>query len=85
MEFILSEHAKCVLKERDIREEWVWQTIRNSDRKERRSDNNIHYFKGIPEHGNRILHVVVNPDTIPPKVVTLFFDRKEGMRNEVKS
>ena len=36
----------------------------------------LHLFRFIPEHGSRILHVVVNPSANPPKVVTLFFDRR---------
>lgn len=65
-----------MLRERNISEEWVWQTIDNSDWKKVGEDNNIHYFKSIPEHEGRILHVVVNPNVAPQKVITVFFDRK---------
>jgi len=40
------------------------------------SINNIHYFKSISEYEERILHVVVNPNVSPRKVVTVFFDRR---------
>jgi hypothetical protein len=30
----------------------------------------------VPEHGNRVLRVVVNVQVTPERVVTLFFDRK---------
>ena len=47
-----------------------------SEHEEIRTDNNVHYFKGIPENGSRTLHVVVNPHVLPKKIVTVFFDRK---------
>lgn len=75
MEIILSGHTKDMLKERNIPEEWVWRTINEHDWENIGEDNNVHYFKGIPEHGGRILHVVVNPHVSPKKVVTVFFDR----------
>ena len=76
MDFKLSEHTQDMLKERNILEEWVWRTINNPDREDTGVDNNIHYYKDIPEHGGRILHVVVNPHVLPKKVVTVFFDRR---------
>jgi len=72
MDFKLSIHTQDMLKEREIPEEWVWRTIDKPDWE----DNNTHYFKGIPEHEGRILHVVVNPHVSPKKVVTIFFDRR---------
>lgn len=76
MDFKLSKHSRDMLKERNILEEWVWQTLNNPERKGTGTDNNIHYFKSIPEHGERVLHVVVNPLVPPKKIVTVFFDRK---------
>jgi hypothetical protein len=76
MDFILSVHVQDMLKEREIPEEWVWRTINNPDLENKGDDNNIHYFKSIPENGGRILHIVVNPHVSPKKVVTVFFDRK---------
>lgn len=64
-----------MLQERNIPEEWVWQTINDHEWQSMGDDNNTHYFKSIPEHGGRILHVVVNPGVTPKKVVTVFFDR----------
>lgn len=76
MDFKLSAHTQDMLKEREIPEEWVRRTIDKSDWKNIGEDNNIHYFKSIPEHGERILHVVVNPNASPQRVVTVFFDRR---------
>ncbi len=72
----LSAHTQDMLKERKIPEEWVWLTLDKPDWETREEDKNIHYFKSIPEYGERILHVVVNPQVSPRKVVTVFFDRK---------
>lgn len=74
MDFKLSAHTKDMLKEREISEEWVWLTIDKFDWKNIGEDNNIHYFKSITEHEERILHVVVNPHVSPQRVVTVFFD-----------
>jgi hypothetical protein len=78
MGFKLSLHTKDMLKERNIPEEWVYRTLNNPDRKNVGADNNFHYFKSIPEHEGRILHVVVNQHVSPQKVVTVFFDRRAG-------
>jgi predicted esterase YcpF (UPF0227 family) len=76
MDFKLSGHTQDMLKERSILEEWVWRTIDKPDWENMGEDNNTHYFKGIQEHEGRILHVVVNPNVSPKKVVTVFFDRR---------
>jgi len=76
MEFKLSKHTLDMLKERNVLEEWVWRALDNPDWDNIGVDNNVHYFKNIVEHENRILHVVVNPHVSPKKVVTVFFDRK---------
>ena len=72
----LSKHALDMLKERKIHEEWIWMALENQDWKETKVDGNIHYFKSIPEHDNRLLHVIVNQNVLPNRVVTVFFDRK---------
>lgn len=76
MDFKLSKHTQDMLKERDISDEWVWQTINNPDWENVGADKNVHYFKSIAEREARVLHVVVNPHVSPKKVVTVFFDRK---------
>ncbi len=71
-----SAHAKGMLTERKISEEWVWRTVNSPDSRETGADNNTHYTKAIPEHGGRILRVVVNPQVVPNRIVTVFFDRR---------
>ncbi len=72
----LSTHAKDMLIERQIPEEWVWRTIKSPDRKEIGADKNLHYFKAIEENENRVLRVIVNPRIEPERIVTVFFDRR---------
>jgi len=57
----ISQHARDMLQERGIPEEWMWWTIEEPDRTEVGADDNTHYIKAIPEHGERFLRVVVNP------------------------
>ena len=79
-EMELSAHAQDMLKERNIREEWVWRTINTPRRKRRGADGNMHYTKAIKEASGRVLHIVVNSDVHPTRIVTVFFDRRLGKR-----
>ncbi len=71
-----SQHARDMLEEREIPEEWMWRTIDEPDQTEIGADGNTHYVKAIPEYGGRFLRVVVNPHVQPERIVTLFFDRR---------
>jgi hypothetical protein len=74
--FEFSSHARDMLHERNIPEEWVWRAIRSPDRTEEEPDNTLHYIKAIPEFGGRFLRVVVNPQKTPKCIATFFFDRR---------
>jgi hypothetical protein len=76
LEIELSEHAKDMLRERNISEEWMWRAVDSPDRSTVGVDDNMHYIKAIPEHGDRLLRVIVNHRVTPQIVVTLFFDRR---------
>ena len=78
MKVEVTKHATDMMIERNISEEWVQQSINLPDLKNIGDDDNIHYYKSIPEYGGRMLHVIVNPHLSPEKVVTLFFDRRIG-------
>jgi len=71
-----SKHAQDLIKERNINEQWVFQTINFPDYFEQGIDHNDHYIKAIAEFGGRFLHVVVNPHVSPKRIVTVFFDRR---------
>jgi len=76
-EYLFTAHARDMLREREILEQWVLQTINNPDNKKPGKDGNIHYFRLLPERENRILHVVVNETAEPNRIITLFLDRRE--------
>ncbi len=71
-----SSHAKDMMIERNIHEEWVWRVINTPAKKRMGQDGNLHYTKAIKEKAGRVLRVVVNPNVQPNRVVTLFFDRR---------
>ncbi|NUM77507.1 DUF4258 domain-containing protein [candidate division KSB1 bacterium] len=75
-----SKHAKHMLLRRRIPEEWVWRAINTPDKKNRGDDDNMHYTKTIREKSGQVLHVVINPNVQPNRIVTLFFDRREGKK-----
>jgi hypothetical protein len=75
-DFEFSTHAKDMLRERRISEEWVWRTIETPSSKKMGKDGNMHYTKPIRERDGRVLRVVINPYVDPQRIVTLFFDRR---------
>jgi len=74
--FRLSVHALDVAEERKIPLEWISRTVESADSVELQPDGTSHYLKSIVEHGGRVLRVVVSTGTVPPVVVTVFFDRR---------
>jgi len=75
-EFELTSHARDMLIERRIAEEWIWRVLNHPDKKRMGEDGNMHYTKTIKERDGLILHVVVNPNFQPNRIVTFFFDRR---------
>lgn len=78
-EYELSAHARTVLAERSIPEEWLARVLQQPDRREQdREDPEVtHALGSIPEHGGRVLQVVYNASAKPVRVVTVFFDRTQ--------
>lgn len=74
--FGYSRHARAMLRERNIPEEWVERTLADFERQEQAEDGTMHYVRPIREHGGRRLRVVINPSVTPRRVVTVFFDRR---------
>ena len=77
-EIVFTVHAKTMLEERDIPEEWVWLTIDSPDRSQVGDEGNMHYIKDIEERDGRFLRVVVNESDEPNRIITVFFDRRLG-------
>jgi len=74
-EYKFSNHALKVLKIRkEIKEEWIWQTIEYPFMEVRISDSEIHLFRKIDEFGGKVLKVIINPEK--KMIITAFFDRR---------
>ena len=72
-----TRHAVDAMAERMIPEEWVQRVVakpalRISDPVDPEVER---FFRGIPEHNNRVLRVAVNTHVAPWRVVSVFFDR----------
>ena len=76
--YILTEHARERMLQRNIQEEWIERTICTPDLLELDSEDSVkrHAFKVIPENGNRVLRVIYNESTTPRSVISAYFDRK---------
>ena len=77
MDYILTQHAQELLSRRDIPIAWIERTLESPSKVEpdKIDDALEHRMAGIPEHGHRVLRVIVNKTTNPVKVVTFYFDR----------
>jgi hypothetical protein len=75
-EYEYSIHAIDMIHERELQEDWIYETITDPDYTEFINSDEIHYIKQIKEFGNRFLRVVVNPYSKPKRIITLFFDRR---------
>ena len=71
-----TKHFRDMLVERNIKLEWVEQSLSSPDKVMSEPDGTTHYLRRIPEHHNHWLRVVVNTIVKPNKAVTVFFDRR---------
>ena len=71
-----TNHAKTMMHERLIQEDWVYNTVNDPDMTEEKRNDEKHYLKQIPPNGGKFLRVIVNPSVSPPRVITAFFDRR---------
>jgi len=78
-DYELSAHARIVLAERSIREEWLARVLLNPERVEQDRDDPelTHALGRIQEHGGRVLRVVYNGSAKPVRLITVFFDRTQ--------
>lgn len=78
MNYVLTEHARDALERRHIALAWVERTCDAPDATEADPvDSDLeHRLSRIPEWGDRVLRVIVNGKTTPPRIVTAFFDRR---------
>ncbi len=65
--FAFTAHARDMLTERKIPEDWGWRALNQPDEKQLGKDGNMHYTKSIIENNGHVLHVIVNPNSDKPK------------------
>jgi len=77
MNYSLSTHAEDAIREREIRPEWVAETMAQPVAVKPDPDDPelLHALRPIADFGYRVLHVIFNQTKTPPHVVTAFFDR----------
>jgi len=73
MKYELTQHAKEVMRSRDIKVEWVSLTVDSPSAYIVITDMEVHFFKPIEEALDKCLKVVVNPISL--KIITAYFDR----------
>jgi hypothetical protein len=78
MAYDLTEHARDALETRKIELAWVERAFDTPEATEPDPmDPDLeHRLSRIPEWGDRVLRVIVNGKTTPPRIVTAFFDRR---------
>jgi len=67
-----TRHFKAMLKERSISMSLIKRTLAEPEKVEDHSDGTKHFFRQIPEHGNRWLRIIVNIAVVPKKRLQLF-------------
>jgi hypothetical protein len=77
MNYQLTQHARTVMAERNIPVEWMERALMRPVLTEpSATDPTLESrFVRIPEHGGRVLRVVVNKQDVPERVVSVYFDR----------
>jgi uncharacterized DUF497 family protein len=78
MNFFLTQHAQEMLAKRGIEAAWLERAVVAPalvlpDPVDATLEQR---FVKIPEHGDRVLKVVVNKITSPERVVSVYFDRR---------
>ncbi len=78
--YTFSQHLETRMEERNLKREWIEDTLENPDSKEEIEPDETHFFKRILEAASRCLKVVFNPLT--SIVITAHFDRKRTKNND---
>lgn len=80
MDYQLTQHATDALAKRQIPLAWVEQVLSTPDWTEPDAiDGELEHRLGrISDFQGRVLRVIVNPQVIPLRVVTVYFDRRSS-------
>jgi len=81
MAYEFTEHAREALEKRGILPAWVTRVAEAPEAIDPDpADPDLeHRLARISEWGNRVLRVIVNGTTRPPRIVTAFFDRRRTL------
>jgi hypothetical protein len=76
MKYVLTDHAKKRIIKRQIRTEWVEETLTYPARIEMDQDDPdlVHALRPIAERNFRVLRVIYNETVGPVAIVTAYFD-----------
>jgi hypothetical protein len=76
--YILTNHARTKILERNISQEWVERALSSPELLELDSEDptKTHAFKTIPEYGGRVLRVIYNGINTPWIIISVYFDRR---------
>jgi len=78
MNYHLTEHARDALEKRRIPPEWMERALDAPEwtQKDPIDEGLEHRLVRIPEFGDRVLRVIANIKAAPPRIVTVYFDRR---------
>jgi len=73
-----TQHARDVFEKRKIPRAWIERTVIDPDKTlpDDIDTELLHYLKVIQEYENRVLRVIINKSSEPPRLITFYFDRK---------
>ena len=73
----MTQHARDVLQERKIPTEWLERVLTKPALVQPGTNDPTTESRlaKIPEHGDRVLRVVVNRTVVPERIVSVYFDR----------
>ncbi len=82
MEYRLTQHATDALTKRQISREWLERILNSPEWTEKDAmDPDLEHRLGrITDFEGRVLRVILNVQVTPPKVVTVYFDRRKTVR-----
>ena len=83
---VLSRHARHVVGERKLAQEWIAETIHSPafTEPDPTQPGAIRAFRRIAAFGNRVLRVVYYDAGTEYRVITVFFDRQASRRRQVR-
>jgi Domain of unknown function (DUF4258) len=81
-DYELTAHARTVIAERSIKEEWIkWVMLHPEKVEPDREDQTLQHALGrISENQDRVLRIIYNQTVTPYRIVTAYFDRARSKK-----